>query len=78
MPPIGCDLDDLGTIKTVVTDVGDRGTLELLAALTEADSLATGPAAWGSWKAGLVADLVRRAQASLAGEEVTELVTPVT
>ena len=28
--------------------------------MVEADSLATGPSAWGSWKAGLVADLVDR------------------
>ena len=48
----------------------DRTQLELLAALTEADSLATGPAAWGPWKAGLVADLVRRVATCLAGGEV--------
>ncbi len=55
------DLDDPATIEAVTKAVGDRQTLDLLAALTEADSLATGPAAWGSWKAGLVADLVQRA-----------------
>jgi [protein-PII] uridylyltransferase len=71
------DIDDPATIQGVVTEVGDRGTLELLAALTEADSLATGPAAWGSWKAGLVADLVRRTGASLAGEPVEERATPL-
>ena len=38
-------------------------TLDLLHALTEADSLATGPSAWGSWKAQLVADLVERTPA---------------
>ena len=51
-------------------EVGDRRTLELLAALVEADSLATGPSAWGPWKAGLVADLVERTRRVLAGEPV--------
>ncbi len=46
---------------------GDRDTLELLSALTEADSLATGPAAWGPWKAGLVARLVDQSAATLDG-----------
>ena len=44
-------------------------TLHLLAALTEADSRATGPSAWGAWKAGLVADLVDRTDRLLQGEE---------
>jgi [protein-PII] uridylyltransferase len=61
------DLDDPGTIELVAKAVGDEATLELLAALTEADSLATGPAAWGSWKAGLVADLVDRTAHVLRG-----------
>ena len=61
------DLDDPATSATVAAEVGDRGTLELLAALTEADSLATGPSAWGSWKAGLVAELVARAAHRLDG-----------
>jgi [protein-PII] uridylyltransferase len=64
------DLNDPATVATVVEAVGDRTTLELLHALTEADALATGPAAWGEWKAGLVADLVDRAAASLAGEPI--------
>jgi [protein-PII] uridylyltransferase len=64
------DLDDPATIEAVTRAVGDRQTLDLLAALTEADSLATGPAAWGTWKAGLVADLVQRAGLALAGDEL--------
>ena len=61
------DLDDPATAQLVADAVRDRGTLELLHALTEADGLATGPAAWGEWKAGLVADLVRRASAVMVG-----------
>jgi [protein-PII] uridylyltransferase len=66
------DLDDPATAQLVADSVGDRGTLELLHALTEADALATGPAAWGDWKAGLVASLVRRTAAVLVGADVDE------
>ncbi len=62
------DLDDPATAQRVADEVGDRRTLELLAAMVEADSLATGPSAWGGWKAGLVADLVERTNQLLAGE----------
>ena len=62
------DLDDPATVDTVVRAVGDVGTLQLLAALTEADSLATGPSAWGPWKAGLVRTLTERATRTLEGE----------
>src|SRR5262249_23690592 len=41
--------------------------LELLHALTEADSAATGPAAWSSWKGQLITRLVARAGALLEG-----------
>ncbi|MEU5802531.1 MULTISPECIES: [protein-PII] uridylyltransferase [Streptomyces] len=63
------DLDDPATVRSVATAVGGASTLELLHALTEADALATGPAAWSSWRASLVADLVKRVAALLAGEE---------
>jgi len=64
------DLDDPATAQRVADEVGDRRTLDLLAVMVEADSLATGPSAWGAWKAGLVADLVERARLLLAGEPV--------
>jgi [protein-PII] uridylyltransferase len=61
------DLDDPVTVEQVARTVGSRPLLELLHALAIADGLATGPAAWNDWKAGLVADLVRRVEAVLAG-----------
>ncbi|WCN03491.1 [protein-PII] uridylyltransferase [Streptomyces sp. M92] len=66
------DLDDPATVRTVAEAVGTEGTLELLHALTEADALATGPAAWSSWRASLVADLVKRVSAVLAGDPPAE------
>jgi [protein-PII] uridylyltransferase len=62
------DTTDEATVAAVAAAAGDHSTLELLAALTEADSLATGPAAWGTWKAGLVRELVVNTIPVLAGE----------
>ncbi|MGW4359201.1 [protein-PII] uridylyltransferase [Streptomyces californicus] len=62
------DLDDPATVQAVASAVGSASTLELLHALTEADALATGPAAWSTWRASLVADLVKRVTAVFAGE----------
>jgi [protein-PII] uridylyltransferase len=67
------DLDDPMTVQHVATTVGgSRTLLELLHAVSQADGLATGPAAWNDWKAGLVADLVRRVSAVLDGEPMPE------
>ncbi|MEU8031725.1 [protein-PII] uridylyltransferase [Streptomyces sp. NPDC049099] len=66
------DLDDPATVRSVAEAVGTQSTLELLHALTEADALATGPAAWSSWRGSLVADLVRRVGAVLAGDAPDE------
>ncbi|SED24249.1 [protein-PII] uridylyltransferase [Streptomyces sp. PAN_FS17] len=66
------DLEDPATVRSVAGAVGSQGTLELLHALTEADALATGPAAWSSWRGSLVADLVKRVGAVLAGDDPAE------
>ncbi|MEU2597679.1 [protein-PII] uridylyltransferase [Streptomyces hirsutus] len=66
------DLDDPATVRAVADTVGTQDTLELLHALTEADALATGPAAWSAWRASLVADLVARVSAVLAGDPLEE------
>lgn len=65
------DLGDPATAAFVASRVGDRLTLELLAVLAEADGLATGPAAWGGWKAGLISQLVDQVRAVLSDVPVT-------
>ncbi|MFB7289621.1 [protein-PII] uridylyltransferase [Actinacidiphila glaucinigra] len=66
------DLDDPATVQSVADAVRDSETLELLHALTEADALATGPAAWSAWRSSLVGDLVKRVAAVLASGAVPE------
>ncbi|MET7740693.1 [protein-PII] uridylyltransferase [Streptomyces sp. NPDC005385] len=66
------DLEDPATVRSVADAVGSQGTLELLHALTESDALATGPAAWSTWRGSLVADLVKRVAAVLAGDAPEE------
>jgi [protein-PII] uridylyltransferase len=68
------DLADPATAQRVADAVGSAEVLELLHALTQADSAATGPAAWSSWKAGLIDELVRRAAALLTGAPVAPVV----
>ncbi len=64
------DLDDPATLRYVAAAVGDEQTLELLLALSRADGLATGPSAWGGWKAQLVAELATRVETILRGHDV--------
>ncbi|MFI6567021.1 [protein-PII] uridylyltransferase [Streptomyces sp. NPDC050534] len=66
------DLEDPATVRSVAEAVRTQSTLELLHALTEADALATGPAAWSSWRGSLVADLVKRVSAVFAGDPLDE------
>ena len=66
------DLDDPATISRVAERISSLDTLRLLAALTEADSLATGPAAWGPSKAQLVAHLVDRVAKLMGGIDIDE------
>jgi [protein-PII] uridylyltransferase len=67
------DLTDSATIERVAEAVGTVERLELLHALTESDSLATGPAAWGSWQAELVGELVARVRHVLGGGDAAEV-----
>ncbi|QLL09166.1 [protein-PII] uridylyltransferase [Mycobacterium vicinigordonae] len=67
------DLNDPKTIESVAEALGgDPQLLELMHALTEADSKATGPGVWSDWKASLVADLVRRCRLEMAGEPLPQ------
>lgn len=67
------DISDDATITAVADSVKTRLNLSLLHALTQADSLATGPSAWSEWKASLVTDLVRRVHHVLGGGDVHEV-----
>ncbi len=54
------DINELGTVQRVAAQVRTVEMLQLLAALTEADAISTGPSVWTRWKADLVWGLVRR------------------
>ncbi|GAA2543945.1 [protein-PII] uridylyltransferase [Pseudonocardia hydrocarbonoxydans] len=68
------DLEDAATVTRVVETLQDAVgasaglVLDLLTALAEADSLATGPGVWSPWKKTLIGDLSRRCRALIAGE----------
>ena len=66
------DLADPATAANIAAAVGTVDELELLHALTIADSMATGPTAWSDWKAGLVAELVARTRRALGDAQQGE------
>ena len=67
------DLNDPKVIEDVAETLdGDPLLLEVLHALAEADSKATGPGVWSDWKAGLIGDLVRRCRLVMAGEPLPQ------
>jgi [protein-PII] uridylyltransferase len=70
------DLDDPATVALVAERVRTPQFLDLLAALTEADARATGPAAWSAWRRGLVRELVGRTRAALVDEPAQVRVEP--
>jgi [protein-PII] uridylyltransferase len=61
------DLEDPATIAFVVEKIKDPEALQLLHALSISDGEATGKSAWSDWKAGLVANLVSKCLAAMAG-----------
>jgi len=67
------DLSDPATVDLVAGLLNSVERLELLHGLTEADSKATGPSAWGNWKQELVDELVARTRVVLGGGDVLDV-----
>jgi [protein-PII] uridylyltransferase len=59
------DLDDQEFIRQAAELIGDMDRLTMLYLLTIADSRATGPSAWSSWKATLLVELYLKVKACL-------------
>lgn len=71
------DLEDLEFIRHSAELVGDTDRLTMLYLLTVADSKATGPSAWSSWKASLLADFYLRIKACLEAACTLENVSEI-
>ena len=64
----GRDLADPATLQELLTKIRfDPSILALLRALTEADAIAAGPAAWSTWRSTLVDHLTDLARDALTG-----------
>ncbi len=61
------DIADPGTAAMVASAVETADFLDLLRALTESDSKATGSSAWSDWKRRLIDDLVAHTKARIGG-----------
>jgi len=59
------DLEDQGFIRQTAELINDMDRLTMLYLLTIADSKATGPSAWSSWKATLLTELYLKVKACL-------------
>lgn len=66
----GRDIDDPATIDEVCSIIPNAEHMELLAALSRADALATGPSVSSAWRLGLIATLAQRCIAALHGSHV--------
>jgi [protein-PII] uridylyltransferase len=60
------DPEDPATVAAITEVIPDLDTLQLLAALTEADSRAASPKTWSPWKAAQVARLVALSAAAIS------------
>jgi [protein-PII] uridylyltransferase len=63
---LGEDLDSEEVVLAIASRIGREELLAPLHVLTVADSLATGPAAWGPWQDALLSTLVSRLDAALS------------
>jgi len=61
------DLNDRRVINGVAATAGDADRLKMLYLLTIADAKATGPKAWGVWRAALIRELFHKVLAALEG-----------
>ena len=68
------DLSDDATITGVAQHIKSSVALDLLRALTESDSKATGVSAWSDWKASLVYELTERVHHVLGGGDVRDVI----